>query len=273
MECPEWKRTGVCSSKDSLFHNEYFTHTPRTTTLPPCPFLEMLGSCDRMNSVVHSSIYHHPAPPSQQDSTKDDSQEWETDSFDCSHDSSASPSSQETSTEDEPDADITCPVFEVSGICRSPACKFHHPSIEEWNRKRATRPLCKMWTLGQCWGCLDRHYYDETDQRLQATPRADGHVRAETGYSSPYMGYKIVQEVERIRREEIDLETGRKKSFTEVREYEVVDLTQQRTPLTPIGNTRGGNEVFKFPPAIRSEIGQGVENSKVECLNTIGWCI
>lgn len=124
------------------------------------------------------------------------------------------------------------------------------------------------WVQGQCWGCLDRHYYDDTDPRPSTTPRDakdKTKIKEEVTNDSPYQGFKIVKEVEKIRREEVDLETGRKRSFTEVVEYEVLDLTKQRTPFAVVGSsnsTQQGLGVFKFPEVdVKQKASQGAENT------------
>ena len=50
-------------------------------------------------------------------------------------------------------------------------------------------------------------------------------------FSSPYT-VKVRKEVERQRREEVDLDTGRTRSLLETKEYEVLDLTGE-TPTRP----------------------------------------
>ena len=48
-------------------------------------------------------------------------------------------------------------------------------------------------------------------------------------YSSPYR-VKVVKEVSKQRKEEVDLETGKRKSWVETTEFEVLDLTGE-TPV------------------------------------------
>ena len=60
-------------------------------------------------------------------------------------------------------------------------------------------------------------------------------------FTSP-LTVKVYEEVKEKRMEEVDLETGRRRSFVEVERYEVLDLTgdtpgrrgSQRTPLQPL---------------------------------------
>ena len=68
-------------------------------------------------------------------------------------------------------------------------------------------------------------------------------------YSSPYR-VKVVKEVSKKRKEEVDLETGNRKSWVETTEFEVLDLTgetpvkksklplsQSKSPLKESNNT------------------------------------
>ena len=48
-------------------------------------------------------------------------------------------------------------------------------------------------------------------------------------YSSPYR-VKVVKEVAKQRKEEVDLETGKRKSWVETTEFEVLDLTGETPP-------------------------------------------
>ena len=60
-------------------------------------------------------------------------------------------------------------------------------------------------------------------------------------YTSP-LTVKVYEEVKEKRKEEVDLETGRRRSYLEEERYEVLDLTgdtpgrrgSQRTPLQPL---------------------------------------
>ena len=163
-------------------------------------------------------------------------------------------------------AHISCPVFEISGLCNLPHCEYLHPSPEEWSQSRQSRPLCKKWTQGQCWGCLDRHFYDDIDVRSATTPRDGGQGQEAVTYDSPYNGFTIVKEVARIRREEVDLETGRKKSIYEEKEFEVLDLTKQRSPFAVVGNSNSNFQslsVFQFPD-VKRKTSQGRENTEEE---------
>jgi len=111
------------------------------------------------------------------------------------------------------------------------ACNFSH--------RKEHAPLCRMWQKGYCIGstgnnCKLRHYYNDMDGAImQAAKRqAQGPVN-ETNqlddYSSPYR-VKVVKEVSKQRKEEVDLETGKRKSWVETTEFEVLDLTGE-TPV------------------------------------------
>jgi len=115
------------------------------------------------------------------------------------------------------------------------ACNFSH--------RKEHAPLCRMWQKGFCIGatgnnCKLRHYYNDMDGAImQAAKRqAQGPVN-ETNqlddYSSPYR-VKVVKEVSKQRKEEVDLETGKRKSWVETTEFEVLDLTGE----TPVKKTK-----------------------------------
>merc|ERR1719228_818762 len=62
-------------------------------------------------------------------------------------------------------------------------------------------------------------------------PRVENNQLEE--YNSPYR-VKVVKEVSKQRKEEVDLETGKRKSWIETTEFEVMDLTGE----TPVKKTR-----------------------------------
>jgi len=77
-----------------------------------------------------------------------------------------------------------------------------------------------------------RHYYNEMDGALMEAvrPRPVGNSSNQMeSYSSPYT-VKVLKEVAKQRREEVDLETGKRKSWVETTEFEVLDLTGE-TPV------------------------------------------
>jgi len=125
---------------------------------------------------------------------------------------------------------IICPRMAVGGTCWTNNCKFSH------NKEDA--PICKSWQNGFCIGgrgnnCPLRHYYNETDGQLAQSKRfQDSRVsNGNVDFSSPYT-VKVRKEVETQRMEQVDLETGRRKSWVETKEYEVFDLTGE-TPARP----------------------------------------
>jgi len=124
------------------------------------------------------------------------------------------------------------------------ACPYSH--------SKDHTPLCSRWKAGQCTGttgnkCLYRHYYLERD----AAPALAAHrpPLAEvqpSDFSSPLV-CRVRKETLQHRREEVDIETGKRRSWVEEEEREVMDLTGD-TPAKP-------KAVFKpveLPPAADS---------------------
>ena len=106
----------------------------------------------------------------------------------------------------------------------------------------------RSWKNGSCIGgrgnsCPLRHYYTERDGKVAESKRfQDPGVSTDmVDYSSPYT-VKVRHEVEKLRREEVDLDTGRTRSWVEIKEYEVFDLTGEtptrpsRSPLVDVSN-------------------------------------
>ena len=77
-----------------------------------------------------------------------------------------------------------------------------------------------------------RHYYLERDARPAVTQRVALAEMEPTNFSSPYQ-VKICKEKLVHRREEVDIETGRRRSWVEEEEREVYDLTGD-TPVKPL---------------------------------------
>ena len=72
--------------------------------------------------------------------------------------------------------------------------------------------------------CPRRHHYQQGDiQPVQPRPDTSN---PELQFSSPIC-LKIRKEVATERREEVDLETGRRRSWVETREFDILDLTGQ----------------------------------------------
>ena len=111
--------------------------------------------------------------------------------------------------------------------------------------------LSRHWLQGRCWSehgprlCFFRHYYLPRDT-VTSTTTAD-HLNPENGnevvFTSP-LTVQVYEEVTKTRKEEVDLDTGRRRSFVEEKRFEVLDLTgetprrrgSQRTPLRSLNN-------------------------------------
>jgi len=127
------------------------------------------------------------------------------------------------------------------------ACPYSH------NKDQA--PLCMRWKQGECIGatgnkCLYRHYYLERDSRIVPAQRLALAEVDPANFSSPYQ-VKICKEKLTHRREEVDIETGRRRSWVEEEEREVFDLTGD-TPAKPLIKARSksahGNRYEGSPP-------------------------
>lgn len=105
---------------------------------------------------------------------------------------------------------------------------------------RVDRPLCLAWTKGECisWHCRAgyRHYYEE-GERVNQSSAQQGSLSTQrtrlltSEFSSPYV-VKIKKEIEKRKRIEVNLETGRHFSFDETVVKEILDLTGNgNTPL------------------------------------------
>ena len=108
----------------------------------------------------------------------------------------------------------------------------------EYSHRKEDAPLCRTWQKGLCIGsvgntCKFRHFYNENDEdSLQGRQSEELGERQTVNYSSPYK-VKILREVSRQRKEEVDLETGRRRSWVETKEFDVLDLTGD-TPVKQI---------------------------------------
>lgn len=84
--------------------------------------------------------------------------------------------------------------------------------------------------------CKFRHYYNEMDALIQAATKQKqlptSQINQLDNYSSPYR-VKVVKEVSKQRKEEVDLETGKRKSWVETTEFEVLDLTGETPAKKP----------------------------------------
>jgi len=116
--------------------------------------------------------------------------------------------------------------------------------------------ICKKWQEGRCFGlgCHLRHYYEDEDSPLKLSKRFDDDVncsssRSTNNFSSPYQ-LKILKEVKTQRIEEVDLDTGRRKSWIQTSDVEVYDLTGD----TPVKSSRNAlQEISNF-----EELGQSL---------------
>lgn len=124
-----------------------------------------------------------------------------------------------------------------------------------------------MWQKGFCIGatgnaCRFRHYYNEMDGAVMQAARQAQRPAPECAnqletYNSPYR-VKVIKEVAKQRKEEVDLETGKRKSWVETTEFEVLDLTgdtpakKSRLSLSksPLKESNKGKEVEKVKKSL-----------------------
>jgi len=127
------------------------------------------------------------------------------------------------------------------------ACRFPH--------NKDGMPLCQNWVRSACIGghgnsCKNRHYYTQWDAATKPNQSADPPSRSNgvlTEFSSP-----LVTRVEKIqehhKRVEIDLETGKRRSFIETTEQEIIDITGKentpvKAPVAKLANKTPGPKV------------------------------
>ena len=137
----------------------------------------------------------------------------------------------------------TCPFSAL-------ACPYSH------NKDQA--PLCIRWKQGECIGatgnkCIYRHYYLERDACPAPTQRSALAEVEPANFSSPYR-VKICKERLTHRREEVDIETGKRRSWVEEEEREVFDLTGD-TPIKPLPVPKVTKERSKSAHGNRTERG------------------
>ena len=116
------------------------------------------------------------------------------------------------------------------------------------------------WKQGECIGatgnkCLYRHYYLERDSRIVPAQRSALAEVDPANFSSPYQ-VKICKEKLTHRREEVDIETGRRRSWVEEEEREVFDLTGD-TPAKPLIKARSKSA---HGPALKINCGPPTAN-------------
>jgi len=150
--------------------------------------------------------------------------------------------------------EIFCHYEESLGRCNYGDCYAKHKNSTE---NESVPSLCKSWQEGKCmrWRCRDRHYYtDDDDDVLPQSKRfldVDRGTSRQTSFSSPYC-VKIKKEVIKRRKVEVDLETGRKKSWVESLEQEVLDLTGEASAKKPIRSPMmDRTNFFSFQPHTR----------------------
>ena len=99
---------------------------------------------------------------------------------------------------------------------------------QNFSHSKDDAALCQNWTKGACPQnnvCNLRHYYLEKDAAMTAMkPPAEINSNNNTVYSSPLV-VKVKTLTESRRREEVDLETGKRRSWVESTEFDVLDLT------------------------------------------------
>jgi len=134
-----------------------------------------------------------------------------------------------------------CPLSDLS-------CLLSH------NKEDA--PLCRRWVAGSCIGatgnaCIFRHFYTQWDAGMRRPENVVERMRTDPGtgfleddYSSPCR-VKVVKEQTRHRREEVDLETGKRRSWVEVEEFEVFDLTGDTPAKTEKSNDSNEEDLKK----------------------------
>ena len=113
------------------------------------------------------------------------------------------------------------------------------PEVEGWRVHRCHGEQVRLQASSGQVSCATqisistrRHYYLERDARPAVTQRVALAEMEPTNFSSPYQ-VKICKEKLVHRREEVDIETGRRRSWVEEEEREVYDLTGD-TPVKPL---------------------------------------
>ena len=137
------------------------------------------------------------------------------------------------------------------------------PEVEGWRVHRCHGEQVRLQASSGQVSCASqisistcRHYYLERDARPTVTQRmALAEMSESTNFSSPYQ-VKICKEKLVHRREEMDIETGKRRSWVEEEEREVYDLTGD-TPVKPLPmpkrklqaqSVQGSKSVGSSPP-------------------------
>jgi len=117
--------------------------------------------------------------------------------------------------------------------------KLKEKRNKDVKKKASAIQICSKWLEGKCWGrgCQYRHYYTEDDAPV-TIQQDENCPSTSVQFTSPYV-VKMRKEKETRRLEEVDLDTGRRRSWLETTEHDVVDLTGEtpvkaRTPLSSL---------------------------------------
>jgi len=117
--------------------------------------------------------------------------------------------------------------------------KLKEKRNKDVKKKASAIQICSKWLEGKCWGrgCQYRHYYTEDDAPI-TIQQDENCPSTSVQFTSPYV-VKMRKEKETRRLEEVDLDTGRRRSWLETTEHDVVDLTGEtpvkaRTPLSSL---------------------------------------
>ena len=113
-----------------------------------------------------------------------------------------------------------------------------------------------------------RHYYNDRDGPVAQSKRFQdsGVSKENVDFSSPYT-VKVRKELESQRMEEVDLDTGRRRSWVETKEFEVFDLTgdtparPKRSPLVDKSN-KLDNVVTNLARELKAATEEDAEASK-----------
>jgi len=130
------------------------------------------------------------------------------------------------------------------GMCKrfmQGKCPFSALSCP-YSHNKDLAPLCSRWKAGECQGnmgnnCLYRHYYLERDAVTRfppvRTPLAQ--VQPTANFSSP-LTMRVIKETIQHKRVEVDIETGKRRSWVEEESRDVMDLTGDTD--TPVKRTK-----------------------------------
>jgi len=119
------------------------------------------------------------------------------------------------------------------------ACNYTEFTCK-WPHHKDMMSLCIPWTKGNCIGatgnsCRFRHYYNENDKSNQPSVNPlNRQVNRLQEISNLQFSSPLVTRVQKLkhqkRKVEIDIETGKRRSFIETTEEEIIDITGASTP-------------------------------------------